>query len=74
MFITRNRLEEIKSHERWKQEMRLNREREMSDMWERIHKLEHKVAMLEKATKQSTAETYSEDENVPIEYALNPPF
>lgn len=47
MFITRRRLEEIKSHERWKREGELNREREMSEMWTRLHELEHKVALLE---------------------------
>ena len=47
MFITRKRLEEIKSHERWKREGELNREREMSEMWTRLHELEYKVAMLE---------------------------
>lgn len=74
MFITRKRLEDIKSHERWEHERRLNREREMSDMWQRLHELEYKVAKLEKATKQSTAETYSEDENIIIRDPLNPPF
>lgn len=47
MFITRRRLEEIKSYERWKREGELNREREMSEMWTRLHELEHRVAMLE---------------------------
>lgn len=47
MFITRRRLEEIKSHERWKREGELNREREMSEMWAKLHELEHKVAILE---------------------------
>lgn len=47
MFITRRRLEEIKSHERWKREGELNREREMSELWTRLRELEHKVAMLE---------------------------
>ena len=48
MFITRRRLEEIKSHERWKREGELNREREMSEMWTRLRELEYKVEMLEK--------------------------
>lgn len=47
MFITRRRLEEIKSHERWKREGELNREREMSELWTRLRELEYKVEMLE---------------------------
>ena len=47
MFITRKRLEEIKSHERWEHESRLNREREISDIRSRLWELEDKVARLE---------------------------
>lgn len=70
MFITRKRLEDIKANERWKHENRLNREREMSDMWERIRKLEHKVAMLEnelmKTGSATTPDTLTPTDNVPI--------
>lgn len=76
MFITRNRLEEIKSHERWEHERRLNREREMSDMWQRIRKLEYKVAMLEreigKKPDHVNPETVTHAENVPITYTDSP--
>lgn len=72
MFITRNRLEEIKSHERWEHERRLNREREMSDMWERIRKLEYKVATLEKKVNPATAEHTDDNEIYPIEYTHSP--
>ena len=46
MFITRKRLEEIKSHERWEHERRLDREREISDIRSRLWELEDKVARL----------------------------
>lgn len=61
MFITRRRLEEIKSHERWKREGELNREREMSELWTRLRELEHKVAMLD-----NTATAHTTTENVPV--------
>ena len=49
MFITRKRLEEIKSHERWEHERRLDREREISDIRSRLWELEDKVARLDTA-------------------------
>ena len=72
MFITQKRLEDIKANERWKHENRLNREREMSDMWERVRKLEYKVAMLEKKVNPATAEHTDDDEIYPIEYTHSP--
>ena len=72
MFITRKRLEEIKSHERWEHESRLNREREMSDMRIRLHELEYKVAMLErefgKKPNPVSHETITNNGNVPLTY------
>lgn len=76
MFITQKRLEEIKSHERWEHENRLNREREMSDMWERVRKLEHRVALLEhelgKKPNPVNPETVTHAENVPLTYTDSP--
>lgn len=46
MFITRKRLEEIKSDERWKREIELNKEREMSEMWTRLYELQDEVHRL----------------------------
>ena len=76
MFITRKRLEEIKSHERWEHESRLNREREMSDIRSRLYELEHKVAVLEiklgKKPDHVNPETVTHAENVPITYTDSP--
>lgn len=76
MFITRKRLEDIKSHERWEHERRLNREREMSDMWQRLHELEYKVAMLErelgKKPDHVNPETITNNGNVPLTYTDSP--
>lgn len=47
MFITRKRLEEIKSHERWETERHIDREREMGQIRERLYQLERKVEVLE---------------------------
>lgn len=72
MFITRKRLEEIKSHERWEHESRLNREREMSDMRIRLHELEYKVAMLErefgKKPNPVNHETITNNGDIPLTY------
>ena len=60
MFITRKRLEEIKAHERWEHESRLDREREISDIRSRLWELEDKVARLEmKMGNVVTAKTIS---------------
>ena len=76
MFITQKRLEDIKAQERWKHENRLNREREMSDMWERVRKLEYKVAMLErelgKKPDHVNPETITNNGNVPLTYTDSP--
>lgn len=76
MFITRRRLEEIKSHERWKREGELNREREMSEMWTKLYKLEYKVDMLEreigKKPDHVNPETITNNGNIPITYTDNP--
>lgn len=76
MFITRKRLEEIKCQERWEYESRLNREREMSDMRERIRKLEDKVAVLEreigKKPDHVNPEIITNNGNIPITYTDSP--
>ena len=46
MFITRKRLEEIKSDERWKREIELNKEREMTEMWTKLYELQDEVHRL----------------------------
>lgn len=50
MFITRKRLEEIKAHERWEWESKVNREREISEMHQKIWELEHRLDLLEGKT------------------------
>ena len=76
MFITRKGLEDIKAHERWEHESRLNREREMSDIRSRLYELEHKVAVLEielgKKPNPVNPETITNNENVPITYTDSP--
>ena len=76
MFITRKGLEDIKAHERWAHESRLNRERELSDMRKRLHELEYKVAILErelgKKPNPVNPETITNNGNVPITYTDSP--
>lgn len=50
MFITRRRLEEIKSATRWEYERQLNREREISDIHEEIWELRRRLDKLEGKT------------------------
>ena len=50
MFITRKKLEEIKSATRWEYESQLNREREIRDMHDEIWQLRRRLDMLEGKT------------------------
>lgn len=50
MFITRKRLEEIKSGVRWEYESKLNREREISDIHQEIWELRRRLDKLEGKT------------------------
>lgn len=50
MFITRKRLEEIKSATRWEYESKLNREREISDIHQEIWELRRRLDKLEGKT------------------------
>ena len=50
MFITRKKLEEIKSATRWEYESQLNREREIRDMHDEIWQLRRRLDTLEGKT------------------------
>lgn len=50
MFITRKKLEEIKSATRWEYESQLNREREIRDIHDEIWELRRRLDKLEGKT------------------------
>ena len=50
MFITRRRLEEIKQSTRWEREREIDREREISEMHQKIWELERRLDKLEGKT------------------------
>lgn len=47
MFITRKRLEEIKSETRWQHESKLNRDRELSELRIEVYELKRRLDILE---------------------------
>lgn len=60
MFITRKRLEEIKDHERWEFESKLNREREIRDIHDEIWALRRRLDKLEGKTNPVPEVVYTE--------------
>ena len=50
MFITRKRLEQIKQSAKWETEKEITRERQISEMWQHIFELEHRLDRLEGKT------------------------
>lgn len=60
MFITRKKLEEIKSATRWEYESQLNREREIRDMHDEIWQLRRRLDKLEGKTNPVPEVVYTE--------------
>lgn len=60
MFITRKKLEEIKSATRWEYESQLNREREIRDMHDEIWELRRRLDKLEGKTNPVPEVIYTE--------------